>query len=74
MQRAHLKCLATLESDRLRADYQGFYRFDAQDVADSRGCVVVLVRASSKYLAEQNTDLLNHLQPALDDALARMME
>jgi len=73
MQRAHLKCLARLESDRLRADYQGFYRFDAQDVADSRGCVAALVRASIDYLTEQNTELLCNLQPAIDDALARMM-
>ena len=74
MQRAHLKCLATLESDRLRADYQGFYRFDAQDVADSRGCVAALVRASIDYLSEQDTTVSSSLQPALDDALAHIME
>jgi uncharacterized protein (UPF0332 family) len=47
---ALLKTLGRLEADRLRADYQGFYRFGPEDVEQSLGQVAALSDAVLDYL------------------------
>jgi len=51
--RSHLKTLGQLEADRLRADYQGFHQFEAEDVTRARPPVLDLVRAGLDYLEVQ---------------------
>ncbi len=66
----HLKTLARLEGERLRADYQGFHRFGAPDVAEALGPVVDLVAAVLDYLTAQEPAALAEIGPALRGALA----
>jgi len=70
MPKAHLRCLATLESDRLRADYQGYHSFDADDVARALSCVPALVAAALDYLRAQEPTALATQQAALQEAMA----
>lgn len=51
--RSNLKVLGQLEADRLRADYQGFHQFDAEDITRARPPVLDLVRAALAYLEVQ---------------------
>jgi hypothetical protein len=69
MAKAHLRCLATLESDRLRADYQGFHTFDAADVERAINCVRALVTDVLAYLRSQDPNLPALLDGPLRDAL-----
>jgi uncharacterized protein (UPF0332 family) len=70
--KAHLRCLATLESDRLRADYQGYHSFDAADVAQALGCVPGLVTDALTYLLAQEPAALGALEEPVRTALAQL--
>jgi uncharacterized protein (UPF0332 family) len=72
MPKAHLRCLATLESDRLRADYQGFHSFDAADVERALDCVPKLVTDALAYLRTQDVSLPAALDGALRTALEHL--
>lgn len=65
-----LKTLVRLEGERLRADYQGFHRFGAPDVAEALGPVADLVAAVLDYLAAQDPAVLAEVGPAIRGALA----
>jgi uncharacterized protein (UPF0332 family) len=69
MPKAHLRCLATLESDRLRADYQGFHSFEAADVERGLDCVRLLVTDVLAYLRAQDPNLPALLDGPLRDAM-----
>lgn len=72
MPKAHLRCLATLESDRLRADYQGYHAFDAEDVQGALGCVPALVADALAYLAGQDPAAMSTMEQPLRDALSQL--
>jgi len=68
----HLKTLARLEGDRLRADYQGFHRFEAEDVEQALEPVSTLVTAVLDYLAGQDPRMLADSGTAIRQALAAL--
>lgn len=74
MPKSHLRCLATLESDRLRADYQGYHSFDAEDVARALDCVPALVAAALDYLHAQEPTALATLWAPLREAMTRLTQ
>ena len=73
MPKGHLRCLATLESDRLRADYQGYHSFDDDDVTRALGCVRALVADALAYLSAQSQEPgLSTLVASVRDALPQV--
>jgi uncharacterized protein (UPF0332 family) len=68
----HLKTLARLEADRLRADYQGFHQFGAEDLEQTLGPVTALVTAALDYLQEREPALVAQLGVGIRQALARV--
>jgi uncharacterized protein (UPF0332 family) len=73
-EKAHLKTLGHLESDRLRADYQGYYSFDAADVAMAQGPVLDLVRRTLDYLAEREPMALVGIETQVREAIAGLAD
>lgn len=69
---SHLKTLARLEGERLRADYQGFHSFGADDVAQARVPVSALVVAVLDYLEAQSAERLAPAGSVIRAALAAL--
>ncbi len=69
---SHLKTLGRLEADRRRADYQGFHRFNAEDVDQTLGPVLVLVNAVLDALVAHSPSALTESGAALRGALAAL--
>jgi uncharacterized protein (UPF0332 family) len=69
--REHLKTLGQLEADRLRADYQGFHQFDAEDVARAYVSVVALVLAAMDDLEVRIPASIQSIAPSIRAEIAR---
>jgi uncharacterized protein (UPF0332 family) len=69
--RQHLKTLGQLEADRLRADYQGFHQFDAEDVARAHAPVMALVAAAMDDLKVRVPASIASITPLLRTEIAR---
>jgi uncharacterized protein (UPF0332 family) len=67
---AHLRTLGRLEADRLRADYQGYYRFGPEDIDQSLGEVGALSDAVLDYLSTLEPGTLAEPIAAVRGALA----
>ena len=72
LDRAHLKCLARLESDRLRADYQGYHQFDEEDIERALASVLPLLDDLLAYLKAQDTAILGEAELPLQAALSQL--
>jgi uncharacterized protein (UPF0332 family) len=57
-----LRTLATLESDRIRADYQGFHSFEAADVDETMPKVHTLVGEALAYLQRRDPEVLSKVE------------
>jgi len=66
----HLKTLGQLEADRLRADYQGFHQFDAEDVARAHAPVIALVLSAMDDLEVRVPASIESMAPSIRAEIA----